>query len=77
MDSNRQAVVNEMRSCGEVQIPLEGLQQQQLHVEQTLLGQDQVHGAHASQAVQAFQFGHAVLPLLKFTCNKQRKHLNG
>lgn len=77
VDSNRQTVVDEMSSCGEVQVPLEGLQQQQLHVEQTLLGQDQVHGAHASQAVQGLQFGHPVLPLLKFTCTKRQKHLNG
>lgn len=77
MDSDRQTVVNEMSSSGEVEIPLEGLQQQQLHVEQTLLGQDQVHGAHATEAVQGLQFGHPVLPLLKFTCRKHVKHLNG
>lgn len=77
MDRSRQTVVDEMSGCGEVQVPLEGLQQQQLHVEQSLLGQDQVHGAHAAQAVQGFQFGHPVLPLLKLTCGKKNKRLSG
>lgn len=77
MDRSRQTVVDEMSGCGEVQVPLEGLQQQQLHVEQSLLGQDQVHGAHAAQAVQGFQFGHPVLPLLELTCGKKKKRLSG
>lgn len=72
MDGNRQVVVNEMSGCREVQIPLEGFQQEQLHVKQTLFGQDQVHGAHAAQAVQGLQLGHPVLPFLKFACNEEQ-----
>lgn len=77
LDRSRQTVVDEVSGCGEVQVPLEGLQQQQLHVEQPLLGQDQVHGAHAAQAVQGFQLGHPVLPLLELTCGKKQKCLSG
>lgn len=74
MDGNRQVVVYEMSGCREVQIPLEGFQQEQLHVKQTLFGQDQVHGAHAAQAVQGLQLGHPVLPFLKFACNEEQNH---
>lgn len=69
MDGNRQVVFDEMSGCGEVKVPLEGFQQEQLHVKQTLLGQDQVHGGHAAQAVQGLQLGHPVLSFLKFTCS--------
>ena len=71
MDADRKVVVYEMSGCREVQVPLEGFQQEQLHVKQTLLGQHQVHGAHAAQAVEGVKLGHAVLPLLKFACNKE------
>lgn len=70
MGGNRQVVVYEMSSCREVEIPLEGFQQEQLHMKQTLFGQDQVHGAHAAQAVQRLQLGHPVLPFLKLACNE-------
>lgn len=70
LDGNRQVVVNEMSGCGEVEIPLEGFQQEQLHMKQTLFGQDQIHGTHAAQTVQHLQLGHPVLPFLKFACNE-------
>lgn len=73
VDSDRHVILNEMSSCGEVEVPLEGLQQEQLHVQQTLLRQDQVHRAHAAQIVQRLQLGHPVLPFLKFTCRDGKK----
>lgn len=51
MDRNREVVVCKMGRRREVQVPLESFQQEQLHMQQTLLGQDQVHGAHATQVV--------------------------
>lgn len=72
MHGNRHVVVYEMSRCREVQVPLEGFQQQQLHVKQSLFGQHQVHGAHAAQAVQGLQLGHPVFPFLKFACNKEQ-----
>lgn len=76
VDGDGQVVVDEVRGRGEVQVPLEGLQQQQLHVQQALLGHHQVHGAHAAQAVQGLQLGDAVLPLLEFTCNERQEGLS-
>lgn len=67
-DGDGQVVVDKMSSGGQVEVPLEGFQEEQLHVQQSLLGQDQVHGAHAAEAVQGLQLGHSVLPFFKFTC---------
>lgn len=72
MHGNGHVVVYEMSRCREVQVPLEGFQQQQLHVKQALFGQYQVHGAHAAQAVQGLQLGYPVFPFLKFACNKEQ-----
>ena len=68
IDCNRQAVLYEVCGCGQVEVPLEGLQQEELHVQEALLGQHQVHGAHAAQAVQRLQLRHPVFSLLKLTC---------
>ena len=40
-------------------------------MQQTLLGQDQVHGADAAQAVQRLQLWDLVFPFLKLTCSEE------
>ena len=57
--------VNEVGWRGDAQVPAEGLQQQQLHLDEVPLVQHQVETAHDAQRVELLQLGHAVLFLLK------------
>lgn len=60
-----QVVLYEVCSRGEVQVPLKRLEEKQLHVQETLFGQNEVHRAHAAQTVQRLQLWDTVFSLLK------------
>lgn len=63
----REVILDEVGSRGKAEVPLEGLQQQQLHLQQALLGEHEVHVGHAAQAVELLQLRHAVFFFFKFT----------
>lgn len=68
-----EVVVDEVGRRGHAQVPVEGLQQQELHLDQVLLVEDEVHAAHEAQGVQLLQLGHSVLLLLKLAwCQTNR-----
>lgn len=60
-----EVVVDEVGGRGDAQVPVEGLQQQQLHLDEVALVEHQVEAAHDAQGVELLQLGHTVLLLLK------------
>lgn len=73
LDRGVEVVVDEVGSRRHAQVPVEGLQEQHLHLDQVFLVQHQVQGAHEAQVVQLLQFGDSVFLLFKFAWKGQRK----
>lgn len=60
-----EVVVNEVCRRGHAQVPVKGLQQQKLHLDQILLVENEAQAAHEAQRVQLLQFRDSVLLLFK------------
>lgn len=60
-----EVVVDKVGRRGHAQVPVKGLQQQEFHLNQVLLVEDEVHAAHEAQRVELLQLRDSVLLLLK------------
>lgn len=71
-DGGQEVVVQKMGRRGQAEVPTEGLQEQQLRVEQLLLGEGEVLAAQDPRTVYLLQLGDVVFPILKLTCERSR-----
>lgn len=73
-DGGQEVVVEEMGGRGQAEVPAEGLQEQQLRVEQFLLGEGEVLAAQDPRTVYLLQLGDVVFPVLELTCRRSRSY---